>query len=123
MNFMTLSSLGRDGLVSRARTPIRRRKVRNSTTGWLANARVGRGHALGIVRRSVDDALGGDRLLSGAPWTGPRRRDRVELVGQQIGERLVIDPPPLEVGPGLVGRAVHVEPDVLQPCHALTELR
>src|SRR2546425_1170908 len=107
MNFMTLSS-PRSWWAGfpRANSHTTKEGSKFDSPAGLADARVGGGHSVGIVGGSVDDPLRWDRLLSRAPWTGPGGRDGVELVGQQIGEGLVIDPPPLEVGPGLVGRAL-----------------
>ena len=82
----------------------------------------GQRRALGAFGRAVYDEPCGKWWLPRTPWPGPRRRHHVEAVREFIGDRLVVDAPPLELGPGLVGRALHAEVNRLQSFDSLVEL-
>ena len=57
-----------------------------------------------------------------AAGAGPGRRRDDQLVSQAIGDGFVVDSPPVEIRPGLLGAALDREADLLEHLHGRLEL-
>ena len=90
---------------------------------WLGD-KAPRGEGAGAARRA---ALRGPPRFGGArsevtARALPRRRGNDQPVGQAVGDRFVVDPPTVEVRPGLLGGAFDGEADLLEHLHSRLEL-
>src|ERR1035438_785528 len=78
---------------------------------------------LALQRDAMGGAGGADHLVASlAARARPQRRRGVEPERQPVGGGLVIDPPSVEVLPGLVLVSLELPPDRAQPLDGIVEL-